>query len=116
MKEQLQLHMQTIGILVAEKTELHSKLQQTLKKCDKSQNENDELLGRLKAARNKINELEKVVDSQQEQIGQSGFSYSFNSLSNSPTFDSDGQKYIERLKSELSTTYSVRISRSSVFL
>lgn len=59
--QQLQLHLQTIGILVAEKAELHSKLQQTSKKCDKKQEECDELTGRLKASRQKITELEKLV-------------------------------------------------------
>ena len=46
-KEQLQLHVQTIGILVAEKAELQSKLHQMTKKCDKKQDECDELMGRL---------------------------------------------------------------------
>jgi chromosome segregation ATPase len=59
--QQLQLHVQTIGILVAEKAELHSKLQQTLKKCDKKQEECDELAGRLKVSRQKIIDLEKLV-------------------------------------------------------
>ena len=59
--QQLQLHLQTIGILVAEKAELHSKLQQTVKKCDKTQDECDELAGRLKVSRQKINDLEKLV-------------------------------------------------------
>ena len=60
-KEQLQLHVQTIGILVAEKAELQSKLQQQSKKSDKKQEECDELAGRLKASRHKIGELEKLV-------------------------------------------------------
>lgn len=57
-EEQLSLHLQTIGILVAEKTELQSTLQQTLKKIDKKQEEIDELSGRLKASRQKIIDLE----------------------------------------------------------
>jgi chromosome segregation ATPase len=60
-QEQLQLHLQTIGILVAEKTELQSTLQQTMKKIDKKQEEIDELGGRLKASRQKINDLEKYI-------------------------------------------------------
>ena len=58
-REQLQLHAQTIGVLVAEKTELHSTLQQTAKKCEKFERENDELLGRLKASRQRITDLER---------------------------------------------------------
>ena len=65
-KEQLQLHVQTIGILVAEKAELESTLKQTLKKCDKKQDECDELMGRLKASRQKISDLEKLVQQQQD--------------------------------------------------
>jgi hypothetical protein len=45
-REQLQLHVQTIGILVAEKAELQSKFQQSIKKCDKKQDECDELMGK----------------------------------------------------------------------
>ncbi len=108
LKEQLQLHVQTIGILVAEKTELHSKLQQTSLKSDRLQEENDELLGRLKTSRQKIGDLERLVQSQHDQISnQNSHSYSFNSLSNSPTFDSEGQRYIERLKTELNSYVSV---------
>lgn len=43
MREQLQLHVQTIGILVAEKTELQAKLQQEMIKVDLKQVEVDEL-------------------------------------------------------------------------
>lgn len=106
-KDQLQLHVQTIGILVAEKTELHSKLQQTIKKCDKTQDDNDELLGRLKASRHKITELEQLVQSQHEQIQNQQVS---NSFSNSPTFEnssSDADKLTERMRSELNSMYSV---------
>ena len=65
-KEQLQLHVQTIGILVAEKTELHSKLQQSLKKIDKKQDEIDEYIGRLKASRQKITDLERLIAQQSQ--------------------------------------------------
>lgn len=61
-QEQLQLHLQTIGILVAEKTELQSTLQQTVKKIDKKQEEIDELAGRLKASRQKISDLERYIN------------------------------------------------------
>ena len=88
--------MQTIGILVAEKTELHSKLQQMEKKCEKIQDENDELLGRLKASRQKITELERVIQSQQDQFGHG-----------SPSFDSETTRYVENLKGELTSSYSV---------
>lgn len=60
-REQLKLHIQTIGLLVAEKTELQSKLNQQIRKCDKQQDECNELIGRLKASRKKNSELEKIV-------------------------------------------------------
>lgn len=89
-KEQLQLHVQTIGILVAEKAELQSKLQQQTKKSDKKQDECDELMGRLKASRQKITDLEKLVQqlSSQQNSEQS---------SNSPNIETN------RLQSELSS-------------
>lgn len=71
-KEQLQLHVQTIGILVAEKAELQSKLHQTMKKIDKKQDECDELTGRLKVSRQKIAELEKQVQGFREQMTATG--------------------------------------------
>ncbi|RNA40634.1 golgin subfamily A member 2 [Brachionus plicatilis] len=61
LKDQLKLHIQTIGVLVAEKTELQSKLNQQTKKSDKKQDECDELAGRLKASRQKISQLEKLL-------------------------------------------------------
>ena len=47
---------------MAEKTELQSTLQQTVKKIDKKQEEIDELSGRLKASRQKISDLEKFIN------------------------------------------------------
>jgi chromosome segregation ATPase len=61
LREQLQLHVQTIGILVAEKAELQSKLQQLQKKADKKEEECDELTGRLKTSRQKIADLERQL-------------------------------------------------------
>lgn len=60
------------------------------------------MLGRLKASRQKITDLERVVQSQQDQLihgslGQGG----------SPTFDSETTRYVEHLKSEVNSFYSV---------
>lgn len=95
-KEQLQLHVQTIGILVAEKAEMQSKLHQATKKCDKKQDECDELMGRLKASRQKISDLEKQV--QQNLAGSSSASESTNAAA-----ASSGE--IEFLKSELNSKH-----------
>ena len=86
---------------MAEKTELHSKLQQTLKKCDKSQDENDELLGRLKTSRLKIAELERLLNHSQhvaslESNGSGGYESGMEHM-----------QLIERLRSELSSTHAL---------
>ena len=86
---------------MAEKTELHSKLQQTLKKCDKSQDENDELLGRLKTSRLKIAELERLLNHSQ---------HAGSLESNAPGGYESGVEHmqlIERLRSELSSTHAL---------
>ncbi|CAF0985360.1 unnamed protein product, partial [Didymodactylos carnosus] len=60
-KEQLEIHIQTIGILVAEKTDIQAKLTQSFKQLERKQSELDELQGRLKASRERVQELEKTV-------------------------------------------------------
>ncbi|CAF5084931.1 unnamed protein product, partial [Rotaria sp. Silwood1] len=59
LQEQLEIHVQTIGILVAEKTDLSAKLSQSIKQLERKQNEMDEIPGRLKASRERVEELEK---------------------------------------------------------
>ncbi|CAF4609055.1 unnamed protein product [Rotaria sp. Silwood1] len=59
LQEQLEIHVQTIGILVAEKTDLSAKLSQSIKQLERKQNEMDEIQGRLKASRERVEELEK---------------------------------------------------------
>lgn len=51
--------MQTIGILVAEKTDLSAKLTQASKQIERKQSEVDEVAGRLKASRERVDELER---------------------------------------------------------
>jgi peptidoglycan hydrolase CwlO-like protein len=52
---------QTIGILVAEKTDVSAKLSQSFKQLERKQSEMDELHGRLKASRERVQELEKQI-------------------------------------------------------
>jgi peptidoglycan hydrolase CwlO-like protein len=52
---------QTIGILVAEKTDVSAKLSQSFKQLERKQSEMDELHGRLKASRERVQELEKQM-------------------------------------------------------
>ncbi|CAF4127095.1 unnamed protein product [Rotaria sp. Silwood2] len=61
MQEQLEIHVQTIGILVAEKTDVSAKLNQSFKQLERKQSEMDELYGRLKASRERVQELEKQI-------------------------------------------------------
>lgn len=59
LKEQLEVHIQTIGILVGEKQELQSTVSQLQRKYDIKQSENTELTSRLQTVRQKAGELEK---------------------------------------------------------
>ncbi|KAL3872084.1 hypothetical protein ACJMK2_040039 [Sinanodonta woodiana] len=89
LKEQLQVHIQTIGILVAEKTELQSHLSQSQKIADERFNEIEELSGRLKASRQRLGELERSL------------STSVNSGQQFEKSSKDSAKEVDRLKLEL---------------
>ncbi|KAJ4442233.1 hypothetical protein ANN_12099 [Periplaneta americana] len=65
-QEQLQLHVQTVGILVGEKTELQAALTKSQNLAKQKAGEAEELQGRLKASRHKVMDLEKTVSSMQE--------------------------------------------------
>ncbi|KAJ8956796.1 hypothetical protein NQ318_014210 [Aromia moschata] len=61
LREELQCHIQTIGMLVAEKTELSANLSQ-LELCSKQKSgECEELKARLKASRSRVADLEKEI-------------------------------------------------------
>ncbi|CAM4895542.1 unnamed protein product [Rotaria socialis] len=61
LQEQLEIHVQTIGMLVAEKSDVSAKLGQSFKQLERKQGEMDELHGRLKASRERVQELEKQI-------------------------------------------------------
>ncbi|XP_013386833.1 golgin subfamily A member 2 isoform X2 [Lingula anatina] len=63
LKEQLQVHIQTIGILVAEKTELQSSVNQSQRMAQQRLTEIEELSGRLKASRQRVADLERDLSS-----------------------------------------------------
>uniref|UniRef100_T1IVN4 Golgin subfamily A conserved domain-containing protein n=1 Tax=Strigamia maritima TaxID=126957 RepID=T1IVN4_STRMM len=65
LKEQLQVHIQTIGILVAEKTELQSSLNQSQQSAKQKAAEAEEFQGRLKASRQRVVDIEKDLASTQ---------------------------------------------------
>ncbi|KAF7284882.1 hypothetical protein GWI33_021456 [Rhynchophorus ferrugineus] len=61
LKSDLQTHLQTIGLLVAEKTELSSSLTQYELSHKQKNSECEDLQGRLKASRARVAELEKEL-------------------------------------------------------
>ncbi|XP_012576777.1 PREDICTED: golgin subfamily A member 2 isoform X3 [Condylura cristata] len=70
LREQLQIHIQTIGILVSEKTDLHNALVHTQQAVRQKAGESEELAGRLQTARLRIAELEctlSAVSNKQKQ-------------------------------------------------
>ncbi|XP_075311419.1 golgin subfamily A member 2 isoform X3 [Odontesthes bonariensis] len=71
MREQLQVHIQTIGILVSEKSELQTALQYTQQAARQKTAEAEELNNRLQTTRQRVSELERTLSSvstQQKQI------------------------------------------------
>ncbi|KAG8180656.1 hypothetical protein JTE90_025361 [Oedothorax gibbosus] len=61
LKDQLQVHIQTIGILVAEKTELQSSLSLSQQTAKQKAGEVEELQGRLRASRQRASDLEREI-------------------------------------------------------
>lgn len=62
LKEELQFHIQTVGLLVAEKTELSASLSQLELSCKQKNSECEELQARLKASRSRVADLEREVN------------------------------------------------------
>uniref|UniRef100_A0A8C5A3Z7 Golgin A2 n=1 Tax=Gadus morhua TaxID=8049 RepID=A0A8C5A3Z7_GADMO len=63
MREQLQVHIQTIGILVSEKSELQTALQYTQHAARQKAGEADELSHRLQSTKQRMAELERTLSS-----------------------------------------------------
>uniref|UniRef100_K1QLA8 Golgin subfamily A member 2 n=1 Tax=Magallana gigas TaxID=29159 RepID=K1QLA8_MAGGI len=61
LREQLQVHIQTIGILVAEKTELQSQLSQSQKIASQRLSEIEDISSRLKTSRQRMGDLERSL-------------------------------------------------------
>ncbi|XP_059405319.1 golgin subfamily A member 2 isoform X2 [Carassius carassius] len=71
MREQLQVHIQTIGILVSEKSELQTALSYTQQAARHKTAEAEDLSSRLQASKQRVSELERTlssVSSQQKQF------------------------------------------------
>uniref|UniRef100_A0AAQ4PKV1 Golgin A2 n=1 Tax=Gasterosteus aculeatus aculeatus TaxID=481459 RepID=A0AAQ4PKV1_GASAC len=63
MREQLQVHIQTIGILVSEKSELQTALQYTQQAARQKAAEAEELNNRLQVTKQRVSELERTLSS-----------------------------------------------------
>uniref|UniRef100_A0A674MX34 Golgin A2 n=1 Tax=Takifugu rubripes TaxID=31033 RepID=A0A674MX34_TAKRU len=63
MREQLQVHIQTIGILVSEKSELQTALQYTQQAARQKSAEAEELNNRLQSSKQRVSELERTLSS-----------------------------------------------------
>ena len=70
LKEQLEVHIQTIGILVSEKSELQSNIVNIQKKITLKETELLELHNRLQTAQQRVVELEKKTMTLQSSEGQ----------------------------------------------
>ncbi|XP_040338419.1 golgin subfamily A member 2 [Herpailurus yagouaroundi] len=71
LREQLQVHIQTIGILVSEKTDLHTALVHTQQAVRQKAGESEDLASRLQSSRQRVGELERTLSSvstQQKQV------------------------------------------------
>ncbi|XP_077078587.1 golgin subfamily A member 2 isoform X4 [Siphateles boraxobius] len=71
MREQLQVHIQTIGILVSEKSELQTALSYTQQAARQKSGEAEDLSSRLQASKHRVSELERTlstVSTQQKQF------------------------------------------------
>ncbi|KAB0406872.1 hypothetical protein E2I00_002001, partial [Balaenoptera physalus] len=70
LREQLQVHIQTIGILVSEKTELQTALAHTQQAARQRAGESEDLAHRLQSSKQRVGELERTlsaVSTQQKQ-------------------------------------------------
>ncbi|KAK7172476.1 hypothetical protein R3I93_002553 [Phoxinus phoxinus] len=63
MREQLQVHIQTIGILVSEKSELQTALSYTQQAARQKSGEAEDLSSRLQASKHRVSELERTLSS-----------------------------------------------------
>lgn len=62
LQQQVNAHIQTVNILVGEKSDLTAKLQQRDQRITEYESESVELQGRLKASRHRVSELEKDLN------------------------------------------------------
>uniref|UniRef100_A0A8D0HFF6 Golgin subfamily A conserved domain-containing protein n=1 Tax=Sphenodon punctatus TaxID=8508 RepID=A0A8D0HFF6_SPHPU len=71
LREQLQVHIQTIGILVSEKSELQTALAHTQQAARQKTGEAEDLAARIQSSRQRVSELERTLSSLSTQQKQS---------------------------------------------
>lgn len=91
LKEQLQVHTQTTGILIAEKAELTAALAQSQRTAKQNAEELEEMSGKLKHSQLRINELEKELT----QIKSNSTDTQKNAQQIQQTYDELEKKYYE---------------------
>ncbi|CAL1676309.1 unnamed protein product [Lasius platythorax] len=94
LKEQLQVHTQTTGILIAEKAELTAALAQSQRTAKQNTEELEEMSGKLKHSQLRINELEKELT----QIKSNSTDTQKNAQQIQQTYDELEKKYYELRK------------------
>uniref|UniRef100_A0A023FME2 Putative muscle myosin heavy chain ixodes scapularis muscle myosin heavy chain n=1 Tax=Amblyomma cajennense TaxID=34607 RepID=A0A023FME2_AMBCJ len=114
LNDQLQVHIQTIGILVAEKTELQSALSQSQQTAKQKAVETEELQGRLKALRERNSDLERKLStaSNQSQVQEKSTKESQREVDRLKTENYRLSKSVEELRQELAEL-SDKLSRKS---
>ncbi|XP_077504349.1 golgin subfamily A member 2-like isoform X2 [Amblyomma americanum] len=114
LNDQLQVHIQTIGILVAEKTELQSALSQSQQTAKQKAVEAEELQGRLKALRERNSDLERKLStaSNQSQVQEKSTKESQREVDRLKTENYRLSKSVEELRQELAEL-SDKLSRKS---
>uniref|UniRef100_A0A1E1X5L7 Putative muscle myosin heavy chain n=1 Tax=Amblyomma aureolatum TaxID=187763 RepID=A0A1E1X5L7_9ACAR len=114
LNDQLQVHIQTIGILVAEKTELQSALSQSQQTAKQKAVETEELQGRLKALRERNSDLERKLStaSSQSQVQEKSTKESQREVDRLKTENYRLSKSLEELRQELAEL-SDKLSRKS---
>ncbi|CAK9807897.1 Golgin subfamily A member 2 [Anthophora plagiata] len=112
LKEQLQVHTQTTGILIAEKAELSAALSQAQQSVRQSSEEAKEMMGKLKSSQIRIVELEKemsVINNNNEDLKNS-----FQKLQSE--YDSLDKKFFELKKEKEDSNLEVSELRQKLNL
>ncbi|XP_022085282.1 golgin subfamily A member 2-like [Acanthaster planci] len=118
LREQLQVHIQTIGILVSEKSDLQSALAQSQQSLKQKAGEADNLSSRLQASRQRVAELERELasvssTSQQYQKTSAGLDKEKDSLKLDVYKLQKANEELSQRNSETSSQLKTKVSETS---